>query len=88
MTGIVGISGAVEHSTGCDDSSSADFDDQCTFSSGFVLGAVIGYGLIGGASLWWWLWSEEARFETYEELGAAQPEPHFSVGPGWVRGTF
>jgi hypothetical protein len=92
MTGIVGVTGAIEHGAGCSESTRADFDDQCTFDSGFLIGAMIGYGLIGGASLWWWLWSEEERFETYEALSSGEAGNKSSlrlgVGPGGLHGTF
>ena len=57
------------------------------------IGAVIGTGIfvmaLGGTGIWYGLYTQEEKFDTYEELSASSaPGLEVYVGPGFVTGTF
>ncbi len=86
MTGIVSIFGTVELASGCDRDS---ITGECDDNAGFFLGAAAFYGAIGGASLWWYLYSEEERFETYEQFDSGGPSNlQIGIGPTGIHGVF
>jgi hypothetical protein len=40
------------------------------------------------ASIWWFVWSHDARLELRPQGQASSAAPSFFVAPGWVHGTF
>jgi hypothetical protein len=58
---------------------------QTFCEKGFFLGTGLFFLAIGAASTWWYLWSHEQRFNTYETLPS---KASVRFGPGFVTGTF
>jgi hypothetical protein len=85
--GIAGIFGVVEVASGCErDPRTNECDND---HGGFWLGAAVIYGAIGGASWWWYSYSHEASFETYEEFEEQAPADfEIGIGPGGISGRF
>jgi hypothetical protein len=92
--GMMGVGfttwGIVQAASTCEDALGAE--EECFPGPGFLLT----YGIINlafaGAGTWWYLWSREETFNTYEQLAiSAPPKPStvkVMLGPGAIVGTF
>jgi hypothetical protein len=81
--------GIVKATETCDDN---DPSNDCFPPAGFLLGTGIMFLAIAGASTWWFLWSQDEKIETHEQLPAAgarkSPGIQVMFGPGGLSGTF
>ncbi len=90
-TGALGVGlltwGIVQ--TGC----TADPNDpthDCFPNAGFLIGTGAFFIAAAGASAWWYFWSRDEKFDTYEHVPApsAAIRPTLRIAPGFVSGTF
>jgi len=64
-------------------------DGECFPPAGFLIGTGVLWMAMGGAGIWWYTWSREEKFVTYEELHSQRPEgPKVMLSPSGVQGTF
>ena len=54
---------------------SDELDGECFPPPAFLIGFGAVEMAMGAAGIWWYLWSREEKFVTYEELGSSQVDP-------------
>lgn len=81
--------GIVQATSDCDNS---DPQNDCFPSAGFLFLSGGMFLAFAGASTWWFLWSQEEKVVTHEQLPAAgarkDPGVQVMFGPGGLAGTF
>jgi hypothetical protein len=62
----------------------------CFPPAGFLIGSGVMFAGAGGAGIWWYTYSREERFDTYEDLGtgSAQSGVRVMFLPNGIAGTF
>ncbi len=65
-------------------------DGECFPPGGFLIGVGVLWMAMGAAGIWWYSWSREEKFVTYEELSskASELRPKLMLSPAGLQGTF
>ncbi len=65
-------------------------DGECFPPAGFLIGTGVAWMAMGAAGIWWYTWSREEKFVTYEELSSQRSESGLKVmvSPAGVKGSF
>ncbi len=87
-TGVLGVGltawGVVQAAGGCSNNATGG----CFPGGGFLIGTGVFFMALGGAGTWWYLWSHDESFTTFEDLPVKRAALHFELMPHGIGGTF